>query len=85
MTEADLTPPTLVSPHARALPLLTLTDLRIAESQASAGLPEHTLMSHAGKAAASFLQELITRDTSVEKSKQKVWLIAGPAITAATR
>ena len=85
MTEADLTPPTLISPHAQALPLLTLTDLRIAESQAAAGLPEHTLMSHAGKAAASFLQELITRDTSVEKSKQKVWLIAGPAITAATR
>ncbi|MFL9906735.1 NAD(P)H-hydrate dehydratase [Paraburkholderia sp. RL17-337-BIB-A] len=78
MTEADLTPPTLISPHTRALPLLTLTDLRIAESQAMAGLPEHTLMSRAGKAAASFLQELVTRDSSVEKSKQKVWLIAGP-------
>ena len=78
MTEADLTPPTLIRPHHRALPLLTLTDLRIAESQAAASLPAHTLMDRAGKAAASFLQEQITRDTSVEKSRQRVWLIAGP-------
>ncbi len=78
MTEADLTPPTLTRPHNKALPLLTLTDLRLAESQAAAGLPEHTLMARAGKSAASFLQELITRDTSIERAKQKVWLIAGP-------
>lgn len=78
MTEADLTPPTLIRPHNRALPLLTLTDLRIAESQAAASLPQHTLMDRAGKAAASFLLEQITRDTSVEKSRQRVWLIAGP-------
>ncbi|MFM0117905.1 NAD(P)H-hydrate dehydratase [Paraburkholderia sp. RL18-101-BIB-B] len=78
MTEVDNTPPTLISPLNRALPLLTLTDLRIAESQAAAALPKHTLMSRAGKAAASFLREQITRDTSIEKSRQKVWLIAGP-------
>jgi hydroxyethylthiazole kinase-like uncharacterized protein yjeF len=78
MTETDRIPPTLISPRERALPLLTLSDLRIAESQGSAGLPEHTLMSRAGEAAASFLQELIARNTSIEKSKQKVWLIAGP-------
>lgn len=78
MTEADLAPPTLTSPHNRALPLLTLTDLRIAEACASASLPPHTLMSRAGKSAASFLKEQITRDTSIGKSKQKVWLVAGP-------
>jgi hydroxyethylthiazole kinase-like uncharacterized protein yjeF len=78
MTDADHTPPTLISPHNRALPLLTLTDLRIAESQAATALPRHTLMSRAGKSAASFLQEQITRDASIGKSRQKVWLIAGP-------
>ncbi|MEC5406777.1 NAD(P)H-hydrate dehydratase [Paraburkholderia sp. MPAMCS5] len=78
MTEAAPTPPTLLRPDSRALPLLTLTDLRIAESQSAAVLPAHTLMGRAGKAAASFLVERITRDTSVEKSKQRVWLIAGP-------
>jgi hydroxyethylthiazole kinase-like uncharacterized protein yjeF len=78
MREVDNTPPTLISPLNRALPLLTLTDLRIAESQAAAALPKHTLMSRAGKSAASFLREQITRDTSIEKSRQKVWLIAGP-------
>jgi len=35
-------------------------------------------MDRAGKAAASFLREQITRDTSTEKSRQRVWLIAGP-------
>jgi ADP-dependent NAD(P)H-hydrate dehydratase / NAD(P)H-hydrate epimerase len=78
MTDTDNTLPTLISPHNRALPLLTLTDLRIAESQAAAALPKHTLMGRAGKAAASFLLEQITRDTSVERKRQKVWLIAGP-------
>lgn len=78
MTEANPTPPTLISPHNRALPLLTLTDLRIAESQAATALPKHTLMSRAGKSAASFLLERITRDTSIGKARQKVWLIAGP-------
>ncbi|WP_345814059.1 NAD(P)H-hydrate dehydratase [Paraburkholderia sp. PREW-6R] len=78
MTNADTTLPTLINPHDRALPLLTLTELRIAETQASAALPPYTLMARAGKSAASFLLEQITRDTSIEKSKQKVWLIAGP-------
>ncbi|WP_434110094.1 NAD(P)H-hydrate dehydratase [Paraburkholderia caffeinilytica] len=78
MTESESTLPTLISPHNRALPLLTLTDLRILEAQAAAALPEHTLMSRAGKAAASYLQERITRDTSIEKSKHKVWVAAGP-------
>jgi hydroxyethylthiazole kinase-like uncharacterized protein yjeF len=78
MTDAENTPPTLITPHQRALPLLTLTDLRVAEAQAAAGLPAHTLMARAGQSAASFLREQITRDTSIEKSKQRVWLIAGP-------
>ncbi|MBW0449463.1 NAD(P)H-hydrate dehydratase [Paraburkholderia phenoliruptrix] len=78
MTAADLTPPTLIRPENRALPLLTLADLRIAEAQAAATLPAHTLMDRAGKAAASFLLDQIARDTSTEKSRQRVWLCAGP-------
>ena len=78
MTDAEHTLSTLISPQQRALPLLTLTDLRIAESQAAAGLPPHTLMARAGQAAASFLHEQIIRDTSIERTKQRVWLIAGP-------
>jgi hydroxyethylthiazole kinase-like uncharacterized protein yjeF len=78
MTRSDTTLLQLVTPHNRALPLLTLTDLRILETQASAALPAHTLMGRAGKAAASFLSEQITRDTSVARTKHKVWLIAGP-------
>jgi hydroxyethylthiazole kinase-like uncharacterized protein yjeF len=78
MTVPESTLPTLISPRNRALPLLTLTDLRILETQAAAALPQHALMSRAGKAAASYLQERITRDTSTEKSKHKVWVVAGP-------
>jgi ADP-dependent NAD(P)H-hydrate dehydratase / NAD(P)H-hydrate epimerase len=78
MTDAAHTPPILINPHQRALPLLTLTDLRIVETQAQAALPAHTLMARAGEAAASFLHEQITRDSSLEKAKQRVWLIAGP-------
>lgn len=78
MTEPETALPDLITPHNRALPLLTLTDLRILENQASAALPAHTLMARAGKAAASCLSEHITRDTSVDKTKHKVWLIAGP-------
>src|SRR5258708_6922119 len=78
MTVPESTLPTLISPHNRALPLLTLTDLRILEAEGAAALPQHTLMSRAGKAAASYLQEQITRDTSIEKSKHKVWVAAGP-------
>ncbi|MFT4067588.1 NAD(P)H-hydrate dehydratase [Paraburkholderia sp.] len=82
MTDAENTPPTLIDPlnasHPRALPLLTLTDLRVAESQAAAALPEHTLMARAGHAAARWLLERIAADTSVTKSQQRVWLIAGP-------
>ncbi|CAB3799849.1 NAD(P)H-hydrate dehydratase [Paraburkholderia caffeinilytica] len=78
MTVPESTLPTLISPRNRALPLLALADLRILETQAAAALPQHTLMSRAGRAAASYLQEQITRDTSTEKSKHKVWLVAGP-------
>ncbi|SMG22443.1 NAD(P)H-hydrate dehydratase [Paraburkholderia susongensis] len=82
MTDAEnplLTlPGPLTAPPHRALPLLTLTDLRIAETQAAAALPEHTLMARAGHAAARFLLERIAADTSVTKSQQRVWLIAGP-------
>ncbi|HEY2023472.1 NAD(P)H-hydrate dehydratase [Paraburkholderia sp.] len=82
MTDADNTPLTLVDPlnaaHPPALPLLTLTDLRVVESQAAAALPEHTLMARAGQAAARWLLERIAADTSVTKSQQRVWLIAGP-------
>ncbi|MGF6899548.1 NAD(P)H-hydrate dehydratase [Paraburkholderia sp. GAS348] len=78
MTAPESTLPTLISPRNRALPLLTLTDLRILETQAAATLPQHTLMSRAGKAAASYLQEQIARDTSTEKAKHKVWVVAGP-------
>jgi hydroxyethylthiazole kinase-like uncharacterized protein yjeF len=78
MTDADNTPPTLIDPHHRALPLLTLTDLRIAEAQAAAGLLPHTLMARAGRSAASFLLEQITRGTAAGKSQPRVWLIAGP-------
>jgi len=78
MTVPESTLPTLISPRNRALPLLTLTDLRSLETQAAAALPQHALMSRAGKAAASYLQERITRDTSTEKSKHKVWVVAGP-------
>ncbi|MFM0738551.1 NAD(P)H-hydrate dehydratase [Paraburkholderia xenovorans] len=75
---SDSALPTLINPRNRAIPLLTLTDLRILEAQGAAALPAHTLMSRAGQAAASFLLEQITRDPSIGKAKQKVWLIAGP-------
>ncbi|MGF6967519.1 hydroxyethylthiazole kinase-like uncharacterized protein yjeF [Paraburkholderia sp. WC7.3g] len=82
MPDAENSLPTLFDPltdsQPRALPLLTLTDLRIAESQAAATLPEHTLMARAGLAAARWLLERIAADTSVTKSQQRVWLIAGP-------
>jgi hydroxyethylthiazole kinase-like uncharacterized protein yjeF len=82
MTDADNTPLTLVDPlnaaHPRALPLLTLTDLRVVESQAMAALPDHTLMARAGQAAARWLLGRIAADTSVIKSQQRVCLIAGP-------
>ncbi|MGF6262424.1 hydroxyethylthiazole kinase-like uncharacterized protein yjeF [Paraburkholderia youngii] len=68
----------LSDPQPLALPLLTLTDLRIAESQAAAALPEHTLMARAGHAAARWLLERIAADTSVTKSQQRAWLVAGP-------
>ncbi|WP_233849736.1 NAD(P)H-hydrate dehydratase [Paraburkholderia sp. HD33-4] len=82
MTDAESSLPTLFDPltdsQPRALPLLTLTDLRIAESQAAAALPEHTLMARAGHAAARWLLERIAADTSVTKSQQRAWLIVGP-------
>ncbi|OLL31360.1 bifunctional ADP-dependent (S)-NAD(P)H-hydrate dehydratase/NAD(P)H-hydrate epimerase [Burkholderia sp. SRS-W-2-2016] len=82
MTDADNSLPILLDPldssTPRALPLLTLTDLRIAEAQAAAALPEHTLMARAGHAAARWLLERIAADTSVIKSQQRVWLAAGP-------
>ena len=35
-------------------------------------------MARAGQSAASFLHEQITRDTAVARTRQRVWLIAGP-------
>ncbi|MCC8401792.1 NAD(P)H-hydrate dehydratase [Paraburkholderia sp. MMS20-SJTN17] len=82
MTDADHSPPVLFDPLTdsppRALPLLTLTDLRIAESQAAATLPGHTLMARAGYAAARWLLRRIAADTSVANAQQRVFLIAGP-------
>ncbi|KXU87611.1 bifunctional ADP-dependent (S)-NAD(P)H-hydrate dehydratase/NAD(P)H-hydrate epimerase [Paraburkholderia monticola] len=90
MTDANNSLPTLFDPLTdpridsltdsppRAWSLLTLTDLRIAESQAAAALPEHTLMARAGHAAARWLLERIAADSSMTKSQQRAWLVAGP-------
>jgi len=91
MTDATPTPPlpTLVDPHDRAVPLLTVAQLREAEVAAQAALPAHTLMARAGAAAAHFLCEQIAHAPSPASAKP-VWLAAGPgnnggdALVAAT-
>ncbi|HKT98163.1 MAG TPA: NAD(P)H-hydrate dehydratase [Paraburkholderia sp.] len=79
MTDATLTPPlpTLVNPHDRAVALLTVAQLRKAETAAQAALPAHTLMARAGAAAAHFLREQIAHAPSPASAKP-VWFAAGP-------
>lgn len=79
MTDAMPTPPapTLVNPHERAVPLLTVAQLREAETAAQAALPAHTLMARAGAAAAHFLREQIAHAPS-PVSARPVWFAAGP-------
>jgi ADP-dependent NAD(P)H-hydrate dehydratase / NAD(P)H-hydrate epimerase len=81
MTEATTaaTPedPILVDPYERALALLSVADLRALEHEAAAGLPPHTLMARAGRAAAAFLREQIMERDGNEAG-QPVWLVAGP-------
>lgn len=81
MTEATpLTTPEesiLVNPHDRALALLSVADLRALEHEAAAGLPPHTLMARAGRAAARFLRDqIMQREDS--QAGQPVWIVAGP-------
>ncbi|MCG5073744.1 NAD(P)H-hydrate dehydratase [Paraburkholderia tagetis] len=79
MTDATLASPlsTLVNPHDRAVPLLTVAQLRAAETAAQAALPAHTLMARAGAAAAHFLREQIAHAPSPASAKP-VWFAAGP-------
>ncbi|MFX1762045.1 NAD(P)H-hydrate dehydratase [Paraburkholderia sp. A1RI-2L] len=79
-THSSLLPipaPTLVNPHDRAAPLLTVAQLRAAETAAQAALPAHTLMARAGAAAAHFLREQIAHAPS-PASVKPVWFAAGP-------
>ncbi|WP_052420819.1 NAD(P)H-hydrate dehydratase [Paraburkholderia ferrariae] len=69
--------PALFTPHDRAVPLLTVAELRTAETAAQAVLPPHTLMARAGAAAARFLLEQIAHAPS-PASARPVWLVAGP-------
>ncbi|CAB3795425.1 Bifunctional NAD(P)H-hydrate repair enzyme Nnr [Paraburkholderia caffeinitolerans] len=83
MTDATPTSPlalpalTLVNPHDRAVPLLTVAQLRAAETTAQAALPAHTLMARAGAATAHFLREQIAHAPS-PASVKPVWFAAGP-------
>ncbi|WP_028216411.1 bifunctional ADP-dependent NAD(P)H-hydrate dehydratase/NAD(P)H-hydrate epimerase [Paraburkholderia oxyphila] len=79
MTDATFTLPLpmLVNPHDRAVPLLTVAQLREAETAAQAALPEHTLMARAGAGAAHFLREQIAHAPSPVSAKP-VWFAAGP-------
>ncbi|WP_206955737.1 NAD(P)H-hydrate dehydratase [Trinickia acidisoli] len=82
--------PLLLSPSDRPLPLFTVAQLRVLETQAAAGLPEHTLMARAGAACAQYLTERAAHDGSLA-SAHPVWIAAGPgnnggdALVAATR
>ncbi|WP_434716908.1 NAD(P)H-hydrate dehydratase [Paraburkholderia sp. A2RO-4L] len=79
-THSSLLPipaPTLVNPHDRAAPLLTVAQLRAAETAAQGALPAHTLMARAGAAAAHFLREQIAHAPS-PASVKPVWFAAGP-------
>jgi ADP-dependent NAD(P)H-hydrate dehydratase / NAD(P)H-hydrate epimerase len=69
--------PVLFTPHDRAVPLLTVAELRTTETAAQAVLPPHTLMARAGAAAARFLLEQIAHAPS-PASARPVWLVAGP-------
>ncbi|PVX72235.1 NAD(P)H-hydrate dehydratase [Paraburkholderia unamae] len=81
MTHAPLSPaaaqPALLNPHDRALPLLTVEQLRAAEVAAQAALPAHTLMARAGAAASHFLREQLAHAPSTASGKP-VWFAAGP-------
>ncbi|WP_413186004.1 NAD(P)H-hydrate dehydratase [Paraburkholderia sacchari] len=83
MTDATPTSPlplpalALVNPLDRAVPLLTVAQLRAAETAAQASLPVHTLMARAGAAAAHFLREQIAHAPS-PASVKPVWFAAGP-------
>jgi ADP-dependent NAD(P)H-hydrate dehydratase / NAD(P)H-hydrate epimerase len=77
----DATPaqslPTLLNPHDRAVPLLTVAQLRELETAEQAVLPAHALMARAGAAAAHFLREQIAHAPSAAATKP-VWFAAGP-------
>ncbi|WP_322106483.1 NAD(P)H-hydrate dehydratase [Paraburkholderia sp. J41] len=81
MTDAPLATaaghPALVNPHDRAAALLSVEQLRAAETAAQAALPANTLMARAGAAAAHFLRERIAHAPSPLSSKT-VWIAAGP-------
>ena len=69
--------PTLLNPHDRPLTLLSLAELRAIEADAMAGLPPHTLMARAGRAAACWLREQIAQN-SAAAVPSTVWIAAGP-------
>lgn len=69
--------PVLITPHDRAVPLLSVAELRACETAAQASLPAHTLMARAGAAAARFLLEQIAHAPSPSAAKP-VWFAAGP-------
>ncbi|WP_043202977.1 bifunctional ADP-dependent NAD(P)H-hydrate dehydratase/NAD(P)H-hydrate epimerase [Paraburkholderia acidipaludis] len=73
---SGLSVPTLVTPHDRALPLLTVAELRAVETAAQAE-PPHTLMARAGAAATHFLLEQIAHAPSPAAGRP-VWIVAGP-------
>ncbi len=78
MTDALPDRPTLVNPHERALALLSVADLRVLEREAAAGLPPHTLMARAGRAAAQFLRDQLARHDDASEAARPVWIVAGP-------
>jgi len=68
---------TLLTPHDRSVPLLTVAELRTCETGAQTSLPAHTLMARAGAAAARFLTGQIDHAPSPIAGKP-VWFAAGP-------
>ncbi len=81
MPESPFSPspdlPVLLTPHDRAVPLLTVAQLRAVETTAQVRLPAHQLMARAGAAAARFLLEQMAHAPSPASGKP-VWLVAGP-------